>query len=91
MILCLIIAEKNGTYRNNINNVLLQRNLKCPKCGCESNSKFCPECGSLLEAIRKKCPACVTETEGLPVGGTVSRAYAHDIFPRSGWTSDRNT
>ena len=35
---------------------------KCLKCGAESNSKFCPECGSKMPETRV-CPNCGAETD----------------------------
>lgn len=37
--------------------------MKCSKCGCEFEGKFCPECGTKYEQTQT-CPACGAEVSG---------------------------
>ncbi|MBQ5475289.1 MAG: zinc ribbon domain-containing protein [Lachnospiraceae bacterium] len=42
--------------------------MKCPNCGVEADSKFCPECGNPMKVAeqkpeKKKCPNCGTESD----------------------------
>lgn len=60
---------------------------KCPKCGCITDSKFCPECGTDLTSVDeyRVCPKCGIETKSkfCPECGTPIEAMAVSDFDAS--------